>query len=631
VHLRPAVVVTAASPAFKRIVRQSAQGLVLKPLLHAYLYEAKFPDRFDVTFHKAGQPRRPDGWFHPSTHPTMDARQLYYYLTDPDGWEAERLSYESRMAVTMGSAVHGFIEACIRFGGWFVPLEGDCPACGRPHGTGEGQCDEYGAADPAVGSRGHMDGVLDIPGWGRGVFEFKCLAPETRISMADGSLLPASAVAAGDMILGWDEETDTLAPRAVQQIWDNGTVPVWTVETREGRRVAVTDEHPFWTRRGWVFAKELVAGDLVKVGGGSNWIKTPVGYDLDEARFLGVMVGDGSLTSQRSSFKVSVADTGILDSVRRYAASVGCDVNYEGRGVDYHFSRSDKSRPNQINALIKREGMVGSTSWTKHVPPSVWTAGPDAWIAFLSGYFDADGTVVTRGSYPHISWASVNRPLLEECQILLGYLDVRASIMRVRGRYKGQEHISWRLLIRDAIAVMRVQKILKLESAKAIALAAMVLKQPKPHHLTAVQGWEKIKQVSEGLARPTIAIEVEGGVHVTEGIVTHNTGGRAEFISDLDLDWFKENHAVYYAQVQEYLRMSGYGKAIVLFASLSYPWKLTEIHVPYDHGFAQQTVEKFELVRAHVAMGTPPDPCCALKSAKAKACPALSCPVKAIR
>lgn len=273
---------TALTPNFKRVLDGAASGLVLKPLLHSYLYEARFPDRFDVTFHKAGQPRLPDGWFHPSTHPMMDARQLYHYLTAPESWEAERLSYESRMAVTMGSAVHGFIEACIRHGGWMVPLEGDCPACGRPHGIKKGQCDEYGASDPVLRRRGHMDGVLDIPGWGRGIFEFK-------------------------------------------------------------------------------------------------------------------------------------------------------------------------------------------------------------------------------------------------------------------------------------------------------------------------------------------------------------TGGRADFAKDRDLDWLKDSHLDYYAQVQEYMDISGYDKAIVLFAQVGYPFVLNEFHVPYDAGFAQKIKEKYRQVRWHESVGAPPDPCCAMRSARSRACPALKCPVKAMR
>lgn len=170
---------TAVSPRFRKMVDDSLNGLVLKPKVDAYMINSKFPERFVVTFRKAGEARKPDGWFHPSTHPGWTQRQLYYYLTEPDRVEAEVLAYESRMAVTMGTAVHAFIETCIRDMGAMAPLEGTCVACGRPHGTKRGECDEYGACDPEIGSRGHMDGVLaiDRPGvhWqpGLGGFEFK--------------------------------------------------------------------------------------------------------------------------------------------------------------------------------------------------------------------------------------------------------------------------------------------------------------------------------------------------------------------------------------------------------------------------------------------------------------------------
>lgn len=275
---------TATTPNFKRMVADASKGLVLKPLLQAYLYEAKFPERFEVTFHKAGVAREPDGWFHPSTHPLMDARQLYYYLTTPAAWEVERFSYESRMAVTMGTAVHGFLQFCIRDAGWMAPLPtGDCVACGLPHGIGRGQCDEFGVSDPVLRRRGHMDGMLDVMG--------------------------------------------TRSPLELK------------------------------------------------------------------------------------------------------------------------------------------------------------------------------------------------------------------------------------------------------------------------------------------------------------------TGGRTEFHTDLDLDldWFKEKHATYYAQVQEYLDITGYARFVVLFVNLGFPWKLTEIHVPYDLQFARRTREKYELVRAHEEAGVPPQACCPLRSARSRDCPAGACPVKAGR
>lgn len=185
---------TKPSPAFKNILNQSSNRQILSPLLLAILKGAKFPKRFEVVFEDAGGPRKPDGYFHPSTHPTMNERQLYYYLTDPDRWESEVLDYESRMSVTMGTAVHSLIETMLHHNEIMVPLVGTCPACKRPHGTKKGECYEYGAADETLGSRGHMDGVihLDTPGvyWvpGQGGLEFKTTNPRTLSSIQPNDL-----------------------------------------------------------------------------------------------------------------------------------------------------------------------------------------------------------------------------------------------------------------------------------------------------------------------------------------------------------------------------------------------------------------------------------------------------------
>lgn len=173
----------AISDRFRSSLELVEQELVLKPMLDLYLHEARFPDVFEVVFRKAGAARKPDGYFHPSTHPRWTERQLYYYLTEPERMETEVLSYESRMAVTMGTAVHGFVEMCIRDMGIALPLTGICPACHRERGFKKNQCAEYGAADHEVGSRGHMDSEIsiDIRGtrWkpGKGVLEFKTTNP----------------------------------------------------------------------------------------------------------------------------------------------------------------------------------------------------------------------------------------------------------------------------------------------------------------------------------------------------------------------------------------------------------------------------------------------------------------------
>ena len=159
--------------AFDWTTKSVLDGLVLTPLFHAYLYDAKFPPKFTVTFERHLTPRQPDGWFHPSTHPLMPERMLYYYLTEPERWEPEPFEFAGALSVTMGTATHDFMEMCAYDLGILVKPTGTCVCCGRPHGFKKGECREPGASDSRVMSRGHMDGVLDVPGWGMGGFEFK--------------------------------------------------------------------------------------------------------------------------------------------------------------------------------------------------------------------------------------------------------------------------------------------------------------------------------------------------------------------------------------------------------------------------------------------------------------------------
>lgn len=138
------------------VTEDARKGLVVKPLLHSFLYDAKWPKDFSVVFKKGSNRRDPDGWFHPSEHPSWTERQLYYLLTQPDRMEAEVLDYMSTLSVTMGSAMHGFIDFCLRS----MDLLLDKDECAK---IGIGWTDELGepaVVDSEAGSRGHMDGVL---------------------------------------------------------------------------------------------------------------------------------------------------------------------------------------------------------------------------------------------------------------------------------------------------------------------------------------------------------------------------------------------------------------------------------------------------------------------------------------
>lgn len=159
---------------FSGSMRDLSQGLLVKPVLHNYLYDARFPE-FDLHFEKQEMERKPDGWFHPSTHPLMHPRVLYQYLATPDTFPVEKKQYMGTLAVTLGKISHEFVQMCLTDAGIRPADLQVCTSCPKRK-----KCKEPGFADKDLGERGHLDGLLSFEGFPnvaegkeKPVFEFK--------------------------------------------------------------------------------------------------------------------------------------------------------------------------------------------------------------------------------------------------------------------------------------------------------------------------------------------------------------------------------------------------------------------------------------------------------------------------
>ena len=175
---------------FRGSFRDITQGLVLKPLLHSYLFNAKLPA---ITIHldesEMGE-RRPDDWFHPSTHPLWSEMALYRYLTQPDIFPGEQMQYMNTLSVTVGKILHEFVQACLKDLGVLPPELQVCKVCPPERG-----CKEAGVLDADLGERGHVDGMLDLtqitsvlPPKRYPIFEFKTSNPQKLVSVQDMDL-----------------------------------------------------------------------------------------------------------------------------------------------------------------------------------------------------------------------------------------------------------------------------------------------------------------------------------------------------------------------------------------------------------------------------------------------------------
>jgi LAGLIDADG-like domain/Protein of unknown function (DUF2800) len=355
---------------------------------------------------------------------------------------------------------------------------------------------------------GSGDVLALVDGEVRGL-DYKCLALDQNVQMASGTSCPAGELVTGDIVLAWDGQG--LRPaRAV--IADNGIQPVFTVRTRCGRIVKCTAEHPFLTRRGWVIAAELNKGDFARVAMG--WTTERNDCSPETARFVGLMIADGNFSTGHCRW--TKHDPALVSWVKEYLTARGADLT------------SGRSKPGEWNVSYARklkelQPLFGYKAAEKTVPDFVLKGGKEAWRAFLSGYFDGDGhhRDTTKGPYDIIGWDSISRKLLEQCQQMLSYLNMRSTLNTLHGKFNNKPYISYRLVVRDRESLSLLGNQLQPMSWKGRNIKSLAGLLPGK----ALREWDQVISVEQGSQARTVAITVDDfHTVVAGGLVTHNSG-----------------------------------------------------------------------------------------------------------
>lgn len=145
---------------FDNILKRLSQKEVITPYLENAIMADNWPDQYMVPVDSSPYYGKGDGYFHPSTHPLMGARQLYYmFHPETRGKlyvEPKRLT--SQMIFAMGSALHAVVQTQFQMTGLLEPEDVEV---------------EYVNHDHHV--RGRIDFILNHPSRGRTVVEMKTL------------------------------------------------------------------------------------------------------------------------------------------------------------------------------------------------------------------------------------------------------------------------------------------------------------------------------------------------------------------------------------------------------------------------------------------------------------------------
>lgn len=144
---------------------QILSGLADKELILPYFRNAllaqSWPDSYTVTIDSGPYYGHGDGYFHPSSHALMPARQLYYrfHPEHRDHLIHEQRNPQSETTMSMGSALHGIIQTQLTMAGLLKGPQ-DCEV-------------EYIIPEHHV--RGRADFVVDHPDGNRYVGEIKTI------------------------------------------------------------------------------------------------------------------------------------------------------------------------------------------------------------------------------------------------------------------------------------------------------------------------------------------------------------------------------------------------------------------------------------------------------------------------
>jgi predicted phage terminase large subunit-like protein len=373
----------------------------------------------------------------------------------------------------------------------------------------------------------------------------------------------------GGQVLALNPSTLKMEVAEASPAFENGERDVFRVMLASGRSTTVTDNHPFLRGDAWVECKDLEVGDRVGVMVGCAAHGGNGGDEL-EAWMLGFICGNGSVSCQAS---ISTTDGPCIERIHEYAKARGWRVRPPGE-TNEDWSMSGANTGYGPLEWLREYDLFGCTAHTKRVPRQVWRWSKAAMSAFVSGYFDADGGLESRNE--QLSFSSVNRDLLSDVQALLARLGVNGILNAKNGKYKGENHLSFRLTLRgvdlrcfrdlysgasrksEALKAtrtgglgggrldlvhqdvwrkhvtmsqrhgrkigVRFDALRPISKSKIKLIADACQSEPLKAIVEGDVAWEEIVSIEPAGREMTYGIEVyEHHNHVTDGIITHNT------------------------------------------------------------------------------------------------------------
>jgi len=245
-------------------------------------------------------------------------------------------------------------------------------------------------------------------------FSMGCFVPGTPITLADGTRKPIEAIELGDEVLTHTGKTE-LVTYLMKRKHEGSIYQIDTYGAAQA--MLLTEEHPVWTKNGWVEAKDIKEGDHVL----TPRLATqghPGSFAF--ARLLGYYLAEGNLMRDKKRFvdgrPVSVEwnfhadEVEFVEEVQTLLDAIG----YRAAGP-YVKNGCATIRCNSPELAQRFLDYGNQYSWAKRLHPEVMSWNVDNQRALLSAYFNGDGHFRHEG---RVEVGTASKTLAEQLQVL---------------------------------------------------------------------------------------------------------------------------------------------------------------------------------------------------------------------
>ena len=290
----------------------------------------------------------------------------------------------------------------------------------------------------------------------------KCISEDAMIPLKSGRVITARQLLSEysngivNEILTFDTQTSKITTTKIFDVFENGEKDVFTLTTKTGKKIDITDNHPFLTigddgNYNWVEAKDLKIGNMIgcpsKI---SIFGDNDIGDDL--SRFIGYITGDGSITNGVSftNGDFEVFSDFINTTKKVWNNSSVTYKNYPNKKTGNDRFTGNvvfrESKGNDAISFLKEIGMFGKNAYTKTTPEIIMTSTKSNVKNYLMGLFETDGWAALGRSLPdnrktrlvQVGYTSASEMLARSVRHLLLRFGIVATIREKRVNYKNE-------------------------------------------------------------------------------------------------------------------------------------------------------------------------------------------------